>query len=674
MDRNRLADETSPYLRQHKDNPVHWQAWGPEALAAARDQDKPILLSVGYAACHWCHVMAHESFEDPEIAKLMNEYFINIKVDREERPDVDNIYQHALAMMGEHGGWPLTMFLTPAGEPFWGGTYFPPTPRYGRPGFPQVLESLADTYKNEPTKITDNAGRMRKALTALSVPSGGGQLSAAMIDDAATHMLRHVDPIAGGTHGAPKFPQGTFFSTLWRAYVRTGGSMFRESVALTMNNICQGGIYDHLGGGIARYSVDGEWLVPHFEKMLYDNAQFVDLLSQMYPTTNSTLYAERVSETVAWLLSDMRSATDGPFAFVSAYDADSEGEEGKYYVWRAEEIADCLGEDAPRFSAAYDVSPYGNWEGKTILNRSADPDYGDPTLEPLLAHCRETLLARRATRVPPERDDKVLADWNGLTITALVRAAAVFDRPDWLNVAREVFDFILKNLSSGARLHHTWCQGRAAHPGVLTDYAEMSRAALALYQSTDDATYLDHATTWTDAANKYFWDATNGGYFLSAVDTEDLLTRTKPVQDDATPAGNGTMADVLARLHHLTGDPAYREHAERLTTALAATELGHLVHQPGLVSAFEVLTRAVQVVVAGEGPAAGALVQTALSTAHPRLILQRTDDQRALPETHPAAGKATIKGQAAAYLCIGQSCTLPITDPNDLKSQLLAAQ
>ncbi|MEK9723471.1 MAG: thioredoxin domain-containing protein, partial [Rhodospirillaceae bacterium] len=403
----------------HKDNPVHWWPWGEEALAAARDQDKPILLSVGYAACHWCHVMAHESFEDDATADAMNALFVNIKVDREERPDVDSVYQTALAMMGEHGGWPLTMFLTPDGEPYWGGTYFPPTSRYGRPGFRDVLSSVANAYAGQQERLQTNIAQLRQGLERMARPEGGGTLTAGTLDSVATALLRAVDPMTGGTMGAPKFPQPALFQYLWRAFGRSDSPLFRDAVTLTLDNICQGGIYDHLGGGFARYSTDDMWLAPHFEKMLYDNALLIDLLTEVWRTTASPLYEVRVRETVAWAMREMTAEAGGAVAFASAYDADSEGEEGKFYVWEAAEIDAALGADAEAFKKTYDVTVLGNWEGRNILNRSAGLQLGDAATEAALAQSREKLLSIREKRVWPGRDDKVLADWNGLMIAAL---------------------------------------------------------------------------------------------------------------------------------------------------------------------------------------------------------------------------------------------------------------
>src|SRR5215469_4910453 len=416
MDRNRLGDETSPYLLQHKDNPVHWRAWGEEALADAKAQDKPILLSVGYAACHWCHVMAHESFENPAIAGLMNDLYINIKVDREERPDLDAIYQHALALLGEQGGWPLTMFLSPDGEPFWGGTYFPPEPRWGRPGFAQVLQGIAQTFRAEHDKVEKNV-----------LP------------------LRDVDPLNGGIGTAPKFPQCGIFELLWRGWKRSRQAPFRDAVLRTLTTICQGGIYDHLGGGFARYSVDARWLAPHFEKMLYDNAELIDLLTLVWQEVRDPLYAQRVAETIGWLEREMVTSSGG---FASSLDADSEHEEGKFYVWSAAEIDSLLGDDSAVFKDFYDVSPDGNWEGHNILNRLDHPALADEATETMLARCREKLFAVRIPRVRPGLDDKVLADWNGLMIAALAHAGLVFQRPDWLALAERGFAFVERDMAA----------------------------------------------------------------------------------------------------------------------------------------------------------------------------------------------------------------------------------
>src|SRR5216683_2997241 len=498
MDHNRLAEETSPYLLQHKDNPVHWQAWNAETLAAARAADRPILLSIGYAACHWCHVMAHESFENPAIAAQMNANFVAIKVDREERPDLDAIYQNALALMGEHGGWPLTMFLTPEGEPFWGGTYFPPEPRWGRPGFPQVLAALGNAYRGDRDTILKNVSALREGLARLGRPErgdgGAPDISAALFDRIAERLLREVDPLNGGIGTAPKFPQSGIFELLWRAWKRTRLDPYREAVLRTLTTISQGGIYDHLGGGYARYATDAHWLVPHFEKMLYDNAELVGLLTLVWEETRDPLYAQRVAETVGWLEREM---VEEGGAFASSLDADSEHEEGKFYVWSEAEIDAVLGERAALFKRFYDVTPEGNWEEKTILNRSRSPDLADEETEGELAVCRALLFRARADRVRPGWDDKVLADWNGMMISAMANAGLVFERPAWIELARGAFDFIRRHMvAADGRLLHSWRAGRARHPSSVDDYANLCRAALVLHEPTGSEDFLAQARGW----------------------------------------------------------------------------------------------------------------------------------------------------------------------------------
>src|SRR5215469_9583243 len=413
---NRLARETSPYLLQHKHNPVAWWPWGTEALAEAKRANKPILLSVGYAACHWCHVMAHESFEDAETAQVMNELFVNIKVDREERPDIDQIYMSALHHLGEQGGWPLTMFLTPDGEPIWGGTYFPPTSRYGRPAFVDVLSEVARLIREEPEKIEQNRAALMERLEGAARKPGRVTIGATELNNAAQQLGGIIDPVNGGTRGAPKFPQAALFELLWRAGLRTGEARYFGAVDITLHHICEGGIYDHLGGGFARYSVDEHWLVPHFEKMLYDNAQLLELLAIAHARLHKPLYRQRARETVAWLAREM---TTGEGAFSASLDADSEGEEGKFYVWSYDQVIRELGiEDGEFFARHYDVTPAGNFEGHNILNRLKPLPYSDAD-EARLAALREKLLSVRALRVRPGLDDKVLADWNGLMIAAL---------------------------------------------------------------------------------------------------------------------------------------------------------------------------------------------------------------------------------------------------------------
>jgi uncharacterized protein YyaL (SSP411 family) len=465
---NALNKQTSPYLLQHADNPVHWQAWGPEAFAEAKADNKPILLSVGYAACHWCHVMAHESFEDKAIAELMNTLFVNIKVDREERPDIDAIYQTALALLGERGGWPLTMFLTPDGAPFWGGTYFPPEARFGRPGFPTVLGKVDEVWRDKADMVAKNVTVMSEALQKTSRPAAGDLISPDLSARLAEHLSKEFDPIHGGIGAAPKFPHVPTLDLVLRGHLRTGAPKLGEAVRFSLRQMSQGGIYDHLGGGYARYSTDALWLVPHFEKMLYDNAQLMEILLFAYNLYNDTLFKERITETADWIIREM-TAEGG--AFAATLDADSEGEEGLFYVWDAADVDAALGDRAEPFKRAYGVHPSGNWEGRTILNRLGHPERLDDAAEARLAEARAILFKLREPRVRPGRDDKVLADWNGLAIAALARAGTVLGRDDWVAAAVTAFEFVCTAMTQGDspgddRLVHSF---RAGQPGANGD-------------------------------------------------------------------------------------------------------------------------------------------------------------------------------------------------------------
>jgi uncharacterized protein len=667
MNRNRLGDETSPYLQQHKDNPVHWQAWGEEALAAAKTLDRPILLSVGYAACHWCHVMAHECFEDPAIAALMNELYINIKVDREERPDLDAIYQHALALLRQPGGWPLTMFLSPNGEPFWGGTYFPPEPRWGRPGFAQVLQGVAQTYRSEPEKITKNVVALREALSSLGKPQAGEGIDPALFDRVAERLLREVDPLNGGIGTAPKFPQCGIFELLWRGWKRTRQTPYRDAVLRTLTAICQGGIYDHLGGGFARYSVDARWLAPHFEKMLYDNAELIDLLTLVWQEVRDPLYAQRVAETIGWLEREMVTSGGG---FASSLDADSDHEEGKFYVWSGADIDAALGEDAALFKEFYDVTAGGNWEGHTILNRLDHPALADPETEALLARCRDKLFTVRAPRIRPGLDDKVLADWNGLMIAALAQAGLVFERPDWLGLAQRAFAFIETDMTGpNGRLSHSWREGRARHPATVDDYANLCRAALALHEATQNGRYLGCARAWVAILDRHYGDTEGGGgYFFAADDTPDLIARAKTAADAAVPAGNGTLVGVLTRLAILTGDAGYRERADAVVRAFAGEVARNFFPLATLINNAELAYKPVQIVLVGAaGDLALAELRRAVNVVSlPRRVIQIIAPTDSLPPSHPAYGKTQIGGKATAYICEGPVCSAPTVASQEL--------
>lgn len=669
MTGNQLGQETSPYLLQHKDNPVHWRAWGPAALEEASAENKPILLSVGYAACHWCHVMAHESFETPEIAALMNDLFVNIKVDREERPDIDTIYQSALAMLGQQGGWPLTMFLTPTGEPFWGGTYFPPENRWGRPGFPDVLRQVAKTYREAPERIDQNVTALRDGLAAQANPAPGEGIGRRTADEVAGRILQAMDRQHGGLGDAPKFPQCAVLKQLWSAGRRTGDDRFGSAVHFALRQMCEGGIYDHLGGGFARYTVDRVWLVPHFEKMLYDNAQLLDMLTLAWCDDGNPLYRRRVEETVAWLRDDM---TVPGGAFAAARDADSEGEEGKYYVWNAAEIDALLGDAAAEFRAHYDIRPEGNWEGKTILNRLHLDAPPDKATEARLAESRAILLAARAKRVPPLKDDKVLTDWNGLTIAALARAGRVFGHSDWIEMARRAFDFVAGPMSQDGRLRHAYREGRARHAATADDYAAMMRAALALLEATDDPAYLDQAEGWAEILDRHYRDPAGGAYFLTPDDAEALVARTKSGGDNATPSGNGLLVFILAQLAWRTGKPDYMARAEEIVRTFAGEMERNFFPYSNVIDGARFLEDGAQIVIVGPPEDGATLALRRAAEQAPladRMIAVFAPDTP-LPTGHPAAGKGMVDGAPASYLCRGPVCSRPMTDAQALAEAL----
>ncbi|MBE9604462.1 thioredoxin domain-containing protein [Acetobacteraceae bacterium H6797] len=669
MSENLLRHAASPYLQQHADNPVHWRVWGPEALAEAKALNKPILLSIGYAACHWCHVMAHESFEDEATAAVMNELYVSIKVDREERPDIDALYMNALHLLGEQGGWPLTMFLTPEGEPFWGGTYFPPQPRYGRPSFTQVLRGVARAFHEEGDKVAQNIGALRQGLDRMAANHPGPLPDQAALEQVALALVRNTDAKEGGFGNAPKFPNAPIFRFLWQMRFRLEQPACAEVVELLLRKMSQGGIWDHLGGGYARYAVDGIWLVPHFEKMLYDNAQLLELLAFAHAAKPDPLFARRAEEMVGWLKREMLA---GKGAFAATLDADSEGEEGKFYVWSEAEIDALLGERAAFFKEVYDVSPGGNWEHKNILNRREHAAFYTEDKENILTECRALLLEARAHRIPPGRDDKVLADWNGLMIGALVRAAAVFERPDWLALAKRAFLAVVAALRGpDGRLAHAWREGHGVSAaGLLEDQACMARAALALYEATGDETFLGEAIAWAEITEQHF-AAPDGGYFTSADDATDVLHRGRQPGDNAVPSGNGVLAEVQARLYHLTGDDRWRVLAESTIGAFTGLTQA-LTAMPGLLAAADLLESGAVVVVAGDPAEEGAqaLAQAALRHPDPALILLRAPTPESLPEGHPAHGKGPVGGKAAAYVCRANRCGLPLTEAAALREAL----
>ena len=666
---NRLAGETSPYLLQHKYNPVDWWPWSTQALAEAKARNKPILLSVGYAACHWCHVMAHESFEDEATARVMNDLFVNIKVDREERPDIDQIYMSALHHLGEHGGWPLTMFLTPNGEPFWGGTYFPKTSRYGKPGFVDLLREVERVFRQDPQSVEQNRSALMARLAASARPKGRVVIAASELDRAASQIAGMIDPVNGGMRGAPKFPQPTMLEFLWRAGGRMNDRRNFGAVELTLARICEGGIYDHLGGGFSRYSVDERWLVPHFEKMLYDNALLLELLALAYQRSANELFRRRARETVAWLAREM---TTQEGAFCASLDADSEGEEGKFYVWSLPEIMTVLGDGgAAVFAAHYDVTAAGNFEGHNILNRLKHLPRSMED-EKKLAAMRETLLTARGRRVRPGLDDKVLADWNGLMIAALVNAGVAFEEPGWLEMAARAFLFVDAKMAHGDRLGHSWRAGKLLVPGLASDHAGMIRAALALHEATAEHAHLERALAWQATLDRHYANPDNGGYFLTADDAAGLVVRPNATTDDATPNPNAVAAQNLIRLAVFTGQHAWRDKADRLFEGIAASAGENLFAHLALLNALDLRLRAAEIVVAGEGARANDLLAAARKLPFLDRIVLRASP--ALPASHPAQEKIKATAQSAAFICVGETCSLPVTEPDAVAAAVTATR
>jgi uncharacterized protein YyaL (SSP411 family) len=613
--------------------------------------------------------MAHESFEDAATAQVMNDLFVNIKVDREERPDIDQIYMSALHHLGEHGGWPLTMFLTPNGEPFWGGTYFPKTSRYGKPAFVDLLREVERVFRQDPQSVEQNRSALMARLAESARPKGRVVIAAPELDRAASQIAGMIDPVNGGMRGAPKFPQPMMLEFLWRAGGRLNDRRYFGAVELTLTRICEGGIYDHLGGGFSRYSVDERWLVPHFEKMLYDNALLLELLALAYQRSANELFRQRARETVGWLAREM---TTPEGAFCASLDADSDGEEGKFYVWSLPEITSVLGnDDAAFFAAHYDVTLDGNFEGHNILNRLKHLPRSMED-EKKLAPMRETLLTARARRVRPGLDDKVLADWNGLMIAALVNAGLAFEEPHWLEMAARAFLFVDAKMTHGDRLGHSWRAGKLLIPGLASDHAAMIRAALALHEATGEHAHLERALAWQATLDRHYPNPDNGGYFLTADDAAGLVVRPNATTDDATPNPNAVAAQNLIRLAVFTGQHAWRDKADRLFEGIAASAGENLFAHLALLNALDLRLRAAEIVVAGEGARANDLLAAARKLPFLDRIVLRASP--ALPATHPAQEKIKATAQSAAFVCVGETCSLPVTEPDGIAAAATATR
>jgi uncharacterized protein YyaL (SSP411 family) len=673
---NHLINETSPYLLQHAHNPVDWYPWGEEAFAKAKAEDKPVLVSIGYSACHWCHVMEHESFEDEETARQMNEHFVNIKVDMEERPDVDQIYMTFVQLTTGRGGWPMNVFMTADKLPFFGGTYFPPVSRYNMPGFPQILASVAEAYRDKRDELMHSAndilGEMRRVGLSEFSPVG---LSVEQLDTAFNSFARTFDAVNGGFGGAPKFPPSMSLEFLLRYYKRTGNENALDIVKKTAEKMAYGGICDQLGGGFHRYAVDSIWLVPHFEKMLYDNAQLIRVYLHLYQITKDDLYKRVASATLAYVMREMLDETG---AFYSTQDADSEGVEGKFFVWTPGEIEGLLGEkDAQIFSFFYDVSEEGNFEEKNILNIKVSPaetaklfKLTEDELNEILSTGRERLFAEREKRIKPFRDEKVLTAWNGLMLAAFAEAAAVLDREDLLDVARRNADFVLAGLQKDGRLLRTWKDGEAKLNAYLEDYANFADGLLELYQASGETRYLKEARRLADVMVTEFWDEERGGFFFTSNDHEELLVRTKDYTDNASPSGNSAAADVFLKLAKLVGDERYERFAVTVLR-LTAPQIGRYPQGFGrALSAIEFYMGKVQeIVIIGEK--GGDLKKEIFREFLPGKVVVLSENAQADAELIPLLqDRGTIDGKPTAYVCEDFVCARPVTTVDELKDQL----
>lgn len=660
---NRLIDESSPYLLQHAHNPVDWYPWGDEAFAKAKAENKPVLVSIGYSACHWCHVMEHESFEDEATADIMNKHFISIKVDMEERPDVDQIYMTFVQLTTGRGGWPMNVFLTPDKLPFFGGTYFPPVSRYNMPSWQQILSSVAEAYDGKRDELMNSAteilGEMRRISIAEFSPAA---LSAELCDAAFASFDRSFDATNGGFGGAPKFPPAMSMEFLLRYWKRTGTERALEIAAKTAEKMAMGGIYDQLGGGFHRYSVDAVWLVPHFEKMLYDNAQLIRIYLHLFQITKSDFFKRVAVETLEYVKREMLDERGG---FYSTQDADSEGVEGKFFVWTPEEVTEILGdEDARIFNAYYDVTAEGNFEEKNILNVK-NPNASVPGSD-----IRKKLFDAREKRIKPFRDEKVLTAWNGLMLAAFAEAAAILDCGEYLEIAKQNADFVLSELQNDGRLLRTWKDGTAKLNGYIEDYANFADALVELFQVSGDARYLVQATRLANAMITEFWDEENGGFFFTARDHEELIIRNKDFYDNATPSGNSVAADVLLKLAKLTGDDKYERFASTVLR-LAAPQLKR--HPQGFgrtLSAIEFyLGTPKEIVLIGDED--GALARAVWSKYIPNKVVVPADAKNANEGQLPLLAERTIiDGKATAYVCENFTCQMPVTSVEDLREQL----
>jgi uncharacterized protein YyaL (SSP411 family) len=666
MTTNRLAKETSPYLLQHAHNPVDWYPWGDEAFARARREDKPLLLSVGYSACHWCHVMERESFENPDIAGVMNRHFVSVKVDREERPDVDQIYMEAVQSMTGHGGWPMTVFLTPDGIPFYGGTYFPPADRHGLPGFPRLLEAIADAWHTRRAEILESGQKLAGQLGQMGRLRGAAtMLTEEILFNAFQGISQQFDEEHGGQGGAPKFPQPMIWEFVLRYWKRSGNPYARRMVHTTLTRMARGGIYDHLGGGFARYSVDAHWLVPHFEKMLYDNAQLASLYLHAWLAFGDPECRRVCEETLDYVLREM---TDPAGGFYSAQDADSEGHEGKFFVWTPDEIRTVLGDAAADAMAYWGVDRGPNFEGRSILYVVGEPDPAR------IAPARRALFEARERRVHPGRDDKVLASWNGLAAAAFAEAGRALGREDYVKAAARNVDFVLREMRQDGRLLRTWKGGAAKLRGYLEDYSMVTLALLSVWEATFERRWLDEARALADDMLRLFWDDGIDGFYDTGTDHEALILRPRNLFDNAVPCGTSVALEALLRLSVLTGENSYESRALRALRPIADLMARHPSGFGRFLCAHD-FNLGPRVEIALVRPASGDGLAPLVEEAFGRYLPNRVVAGGVAGDTRAAslpllAGREAVGGRATAYVCRNYSCDLPVTDRDGLRRQL----
>ena len=666
MTKNLLNKETSPYLLQHKDNPVNWYPWSEEAFKKAKSENKPVLLSVGYAACHWCHVMAHESFEDEETAKLMNREFINIKLDREERPDLDSIYQNALALLGQQGGWPLTMFLSSNKKPFWGGTYFPKEPKYGMPAFKDVLTSIAKSYASDQDAIIKNQTLIFKALSKLDTSNPIETNIEKFIVAAENNIIENCDLRHGGLNGAPKFPQLFIYDFLLNLYQQDQDEKKLNIITSTLDNICSGGIFDHVAGGISRYSVDELWLVPHFEKMLYDNAQLLLLLNKFYITTHQSAYKQKAEQIANWIISEMQDKDGGYYA---ALDADSEGVEGKFYIWSYVELKNILKDDLKFFCSIFNVTEEGNWEGNIVLSRYKQLHINEEE-EARVQLLLDKLAQYRKKRIKPQLDDKILVDWNGLTIEAMAYTGKVLNNNKYLKSAERAFSFIFDKMFVQNKLYHSNCMGINKHLGMLDDYVHLTKAALMLYETTSKYYYLEQSILLTKCILDYFFNK-SGGFYTNSDDQKDVILKNIQYFDNVTPNSNAVLLSIFSKISLVTSDKKYVQLYEDLIGKISKKISNQYLGSTSFLKNYNLIKTAKLLIIAGKNKDQNEIIYQRIYEHYlDNIMIILIDKKSELDVKFSFYKDINLEDQTLIYICKDNTCSLPFTDVNLLKKYL----